>query len=179
MIVVVCFAIMLAACNENAPSKTNETTAEVKTASAAGVTLPYELEKPYRSWQIGSTENVAVAMQSLKTFVDSDFAGLAATLGDSVEISLDYYHANLSKDSAVAMFKKFRPAMTDLKIIMEDYVSVISEDKKDEWVTLWYKQLWKDEKGKADSIYCTDDCKMKNGKMIKLDEKVQHFPAKK
>jgi hypothetical protein len=62
---------------------------------------------------------------------------------------------------------------------MQDYVSVISEDKKDEWVTLWYKQTWKDEKGKVDSMYCADDCKIKNGKMIKLDEKVQHFPAKK
>ena len=62
---------------------------------------------------------------------------------------------------------------------MYDYVSVISADKKDEWVTMWYKQAWKNERGVADSVAVVDDCKMHNGKMIELDEKVQRYPAKK
>ena len=72
-----------------------------------------------------------------------------------------------------------RPMYGDLTINMQDYESVISADKQVEYVTLWYKQAWKDEKGKADSMNVIDDCKMKNGKMISLDEKVQHYPAKK
>ena len=34
----------------------------------------------------------------------------------------------------------------ELKVNMYDYVSVISGDKSEEWVTLWYKQWWKNEK---------------------------------
>ena len=77
------------------------------------------------------------------------------------------------------VFSAQRPMYVDLAVTMYDYESVISADKKDEYVTLWYKQTWKDEKGKADSMNVVDDCKMKNGKMIELDEKVQRFPAKK
>ena len=77
------------------------------------------------------------------------------------------------------MFTNIRNDYHDLVITMDDYVSVISADKKTEWVTLWYKQAWKDAKGKADSLNITDDCKIVNGKMAVLDEKIQHFQAKK
>jgi hypothetical protein len=62
---------------------------------------------------------------------------------------------------------------------MNDYESVISADKKDEWVTIWYKQKWKDSKGVADSLSVINDIKMKDGKMIILNEMINHFPKKK
>jgi hypothetical protein len=104
---------------------------------------------------------------------------MAAIFGDSISIKLDGYAAKLSRDSASKVLSAQRPIYNDLTITMYDYESVISADKKEEYVTLWYKQAWKDEKGKADSMNVVDDCKMKNGKMIELDEKVQRFPAKK
>lgn len=67
----------------------------------------------------------------------------------------------------------------ELKVNMYDYVSVISGDKSEEWVTLWYKQLWKNEKGETDSINVVNDIKLKNGKMIELDEKSSRFMVKK
>ena len=72
-----------------------------------------------------------------------------------------------------------RPQYADLTITMSDYESVISADKKEEYVTLWYKQAWKDTKGVADSMVVVDDVKMKDGKVIGLDEKVRRYPAKK
>ena len=62
---------------------------------------------------------------------------------------------------------------------MQDWVSVISKDKKSEWVTLWYKQKWIDDKGKADSANMVNDAKFINGKITIFDEKVQHFAAAK
>jgi hypothetical protein len=53
---------------------------------------------------------------------------------------------------------------------MDDWESVISKDKKDEWVTLWYRQKWEDNKGKSDSSDIVNDLKMKDGKIIRLDE---------
>lgn len=169
--------LLMSGCKEN--DKKEDTPAVAGTGNNVQTSLPFELAKPYRNWQPGSHENVVVAMSALKSFVDKDFEGLANTLGDSLDIALDNYHEKLSRDSAVAIFKPVRSSMNDLVITMYDYESVISEDKTEEWVTLWYKQAWKDETGKADSLNIIDDCKMLNGKMIELDEKIQHFPAKK
>lgn len=180
-IAIICLAATVAACN-NAPTTTatSGTDSTAAASKAAGeVALPFKLDKPYKNWQIGSTENVAAAMGALKAFADKDFKALANGLGDSVALKFDYFHQTLSRDSTVAMFTAQRAMYNDYVITMYDYESVISADKKDEYVTMWYKQSWKDAKGVADSVSVVNDCKMKNGKMIELDEKVQHFPAKK
>ena len=62
---------------------------------------------------------------------------------------------------------------------MQDWISVISKDKKSEWVTLWYKEILTDKNGKSDSVNVVDDAKIENGKIVILDEKVQHFPPAK
>ena len=85
----------------------------------------------------------------------------------------------MSRDSAIKMFTAQRAIYNDLTINMYDYESVISADKKDEWVTIWYKQKWTNEKGVADSLAVINDIKMKDGKMIELDEHIQHYPVKK
>ena len=177
--VITCIAFAVASCNNEDKNKTTSETGETKMVAAADVKLPIPLEKPYRNWQIGSTENVVAAMNALKAYVDKDYAALAAVTGDSLEVQFDNYYAKMSRDSAMKFFSADRPRYNDLKITMYDYVSVISADKTEEWVTLWYKQAWKNEKGVADSLAITDDVKLKNGKMIELDEKTQHIPAKK
>ena len=137
-----CLAVALAACN-NADTKTAEP-ATSEAAAAAEVTLPYTLSAPYKEWSIGSKENVAAAMNSLKAFVDKDDKALAASIGDSIMLDFDNYQAKLSRDSAMKFFTDARNMYNDLVITMYDYVSVISADKKSDWVTLWYKQSWKD-----------------------------------
>ncbi len=166
---------VLAACNNN-----KEEAAKTESGTAATVTeLPFKLQRPYMNWQTGSTENAVAAMNALKYFVDSDFTGLAGTLADSVEISVDYFSQKMDRDSAIRLFTAMRPMYKDLRIEMGDYESVISADKKEEWVTLWYKQIWTDEKGKTDSLSVINDCKIVNGKMAELDERVRHYAAKK
>jgi hypothetical protein len=180
LMVITCLAFAVASCNNDDKNKTTSETGETKTVPAADVKLPFPLDKPYRGWQImENNDNTIAAMNCLKTFVDKDFAAMAASLGDSLDLRLDGYAAKLSRDSASKVLSAQRPMYNDLTITMYDYESVISADKKDEYVTLWYKQAWKDDKGKGDSLNIVDDCKMKNGKMIELDEKIQHFPAKK
>ena len=174
-IAIICLTVTIAGCN-NASTTTSGTDS---TATASETALPFKLDKPYKNWQIGSTENVVAAMGALKAFSDKDFKALANGLGDSVALKFDYFHATLSRDSTIAMFTAQRALYNDYVITMYDYESVISADKKDEYVTMWYKQSWKDAKGVADSVSVVNDCKMKNGKMIELDEKVQHYPQKK
>ena len=180
LIVIICLGIAFASCN-NAGTKESSGSDSTGTATkpAAEVTLPYKLEKPYQNWQIGSNENVAVAMGTLKAFVDKDYTAMGNLIGDSLEVRFDNFQGKFTRDSALKMFTGQRALYNDLTINMYDYESVISADKKDEWVTIWYKQSWKNEKGVADSLSIIDDCKMKGGKMIELDEHIQRYPAKK
>lgn len=179
IIMAACLAFIFAGCNETKKEETPaaETTAVATTETKAP--LAYQLPKPYREWQIGSHQNVVNAMAGLKAFADKDFAALEAVIGDSLELTVDYMSEKMSKDSAMKMFNKMRGTYGEVKIVMYDYVPVISGDKSEEWVTMWYKQIWQDDKGKWDSANVIDDCKMKNGKMIALDEKMQRFPVKK
>jgi len=179
LFVISCLAFALAGCNDPATKTPGADSIGTTAKTADETVLPFTLVKPYKNWQIGSTENVVSAMAGLKAFVDKDYTALAASLGDSVEVRFDNFHGVFSRDSAVKMFTAQRNTYSALVITMYDYVSVISADKKDEWVTMWYKQAWKNDKGVADSLAVVDDCKMHNGKMIELDEKVQRYPGKK
>jgi hypothetical protein len=179
IIAIICLAASVASCN-NASTTTTTTDSTATANKAAGEpTLPFKLAQPYKNWQMGSKENVVAAMGALKAFVDKDFTALGAFIGDSVQVRMDYFAAKLSRDSAVKVFTGARTRYNDLVVTMYDYESVISEDKTEEYVTIWYKEAWKNEKGVADSLSIVNDFKMKAGKMIELDEKVQHYPAKK
>jgi hypothetical protein len=173
-IAILCIGFALAACN----SETKETKAAEPAATAADVKLPFELREPYANWSIGSNENVASAMKGLKAFVDKDFDALAAVTGDTLRIDFDAFQATMSRDSAIAFFKNARTSYGDIKIIMDDYVSVISADKKSEWVTLWYKQVQTDAKGVVDSMNYINDIRLVNGKMVQLNEKGSRFMKK-
>ena len=179
-IVIFCLIIALASCNNAAPTQTaTDSTATTAKAAATEVVLPYKLEQPYKNWQIGSTENVALAMKALKAYVDKDFATLTSLTGDSLDVTFDYFHSKMSRDSATKFFTVGRAMYSDLTVSMNDYESVISADKKDEWVTIWYKENSKDNKGVADSMSIINDIKMKDGKMIILNEMTSHYPKKK
>ena len=66
-----------------------------------------------------------------------------------------------------------------MQILMSDFESVRSKDGKTEFVYLWYKQKFQDQNGKWDSISGMDDVKIKNGKIIEIDEKIRLYPKKK
>lgn len=177
ILAIFCLAFAFTACN-NADTKTAEVTTTDAAPAAADVALPYTLSSPYKGWSIGSNENVAAAMSGLKAFVDKDYAALSASMGDSIQLDFDNYQATLGRDSAIRFFTDARNMYNDLVVTMHDYVSVVSADKKYEWVTLWYKQSWKDAKGMADSVNVVNDIRMVNGKMTQLDEKVSRFQKK-
>ena len=97
--------------------------------------------------------------------------------GDSVDMRLDGYHKVLPHDSIMGLLESTWKNMASYKIKMEDWESVVSADKKEEWVTVWYKQYSTDAKGKMDSVNNINDVKMVNGKIAVFDEKTQHYPA--
>lgn len=176
-----CTALLAAGCNNSSDSKDTKTTdsSGKATASAAKIEYAYTLDKPYQNWQPGNPENVATLLKSLKAFENGDIAACMTGFGDSAEVFFDGYHAKLSHDSLQKTFTAQRANYKTIVVKMLDWEPVISEDKKEEWVTLWYKQIQTDQKGMVDSANVINDAKIKDGKIVVLNEYLQHYPAKK
>lgn len=188
MFFIACTAMLALGCNNNAETKDSNSSDTSKTGdtkmadtkmSTANLEMPYTLERPYQNWQPGNPQHAVNAMKALKAFETNDIASAVSYFGDSVELRFDNYFAKVSNDSLKKIFTNWRANSTSISIKMSDWESVISADKKDEWVTMWYKEVQTDKKGKTDSLGTVDDCKIVNGKIVVLDEKIQHYPAKK
>ncbi len=179
-----CMALAVAGCSNRATKdETTATDSSGSAATAAAATTsekleyPYMLSKPYQNWQAGNQQNAITVMKGLKAFENGDIDACMASFGDSVELRFDYLHTKLSNDSLKKWFTKQRANYASLTVKMDDWEPVISSDKTEEWVTLWYKQIWTDKKGKTDSMSVINDAKIEKGKIVLLDEKTQHFPV--
>jgi hypothetical protein len=149
-----CFIMYLVSSCTTPTEKTSEKTVS---ADSSKTNLVYTVKNP-DNWDMGNTKNVAVAFNALKAFEEHKIDESLGFFGDSVLWKADYM---------------------DTKLDMHDFESVISKNKKDEYVTIWYVQTSTDKKGKIDSIAMINDMKIVNGKIVELDEYTRHFKVKK
>ncbi len=163
---------MIISCNNPA----DKATVKIDSADAKPI-YAYTIDKP-DNWVMGGAKNTSLALASLKAFETNKIDECISYFADSVDWKADYFEAKLSKDSLRSIFNESWKEMASLKINMHDFESVVSKDKHDEYVTLWYKQTTTDKKGKIDSVEMINDMKMLNGKIIALDESMRHFKKK-
>lgn len=145
---------------------------------AENITYAYTIKHDADYWDKGSQQNVALVLNALKAFENGNIEECVKYFADSVTFRRDYVDRKYSKDSLGAEFESYRNSLASLHIEMLDWETVISKDKKFEWVGLWYKEKWTDKEGKSDSAYMMDDVRVENGKIVELDEKSRHFPGK-
>lgn len=179
----ICSIAVLAGCKltgrDDAPQNDS---AAASTAAATAHPLPdmpYQLSKSYKHWQTGDPQHAVTVMSSLKGFENNNMTQCMAGFADSVKIFFDGWEGNYSRDSLGKMFARQRNLFSGMTVKMQDWESVIAADKSEEWVTLWYKQIMTDAKGKVDSAECINDAMIKNGKIAVLSEAVRHYPGKK
>jgi hypothetical protein len=178
-IIIACASIFTMGCN-NAPAPKETVTEAAPAAVAEKIDYAYLPEgHPPDYWDRGDQKNVALVLKSLKAFETGNIEEALVPFADSIQWTADGYNAKLSKDSLRSVLKAGWNQMSSMKVKMNDYEAVISKDKKEEFVTLWYKQIITDKKGKTDSMAYVDDLKIENGKIVSLDEKQRKFPAKK
>ena len=166
--------LTMAACD----SKNGSTTkTESKDSSNAKMDYAYTIKNPDQ-WEQGDKTNTMNVLKSLKAYENGNIDETVSYFGDSVQLRFDEMDVKLSNDSLKAMFKKSRAANKSLKVDMHDWESVKGKVTNDEYVSLWYTQTWEDMKGKVDSLSVMNDIKIKNGKIVELDEKTRKFPKK-
>lgn len=172
---ILCLLVYISiSCNNPAGKET----AKTDSAGTAKPVYAYTINKP-DNWDMGSSQNTAVALNALKAFENNKIDESLGYFADTVLWKSDHMEGKYSKDSLKAMFVGAWNGMASTKIDMHDFESVISKDKKDEYVTMWYVQTTTDKKGKTDSVAVINDLKISNGKITELDEAIRHFKAKK
>jgi len=160
---------LIASCH-NADSATTkvsgDTTANMVVAEQ--MNYPYTIDHP-DYWETGSQQNTLNALSSLKAWENNNLDEAMKYFADSVHVQVDGLDKMLSNDS---LRKLITPASTakNISVKMQDWESVISKDKSEEYVTIWYTQYGENADGKKDSVAVINDLKMKNGKIIGLDE---------
>ncbi len=171
-----CIAFFAISCNNNgdkADSKAAASSSDVKYDYA------YTLDKPYKNWQPGDQQHVVTVLKSLKAWETGDMEACMVAFADSVDVRFDGFRQKFSKDSLKTFFAAGKAGVSSVSIKMYDWESVISSDKKDQWVTLWYDETTTDKAGKTETIAIVDDLKIVDGKITELDQKIQHYPTKK
>lgn len=118
-------------------------------------------------------------MNALKAFEENKVEDCLSYFADTVKWRADYMDQTFVKDSLRTAMTNLRNSMQAIQVKMGDFESVVSKDKKDEWVTLWYTEIVTDKAGKTDSLAMINDIKVSKGKIVELNESIRHFPAKK
>ena len=166
-------AISIAACNPQSVEKKPTEQVEAKN-DGKSLDLPYKLAR-IPDWEKGDDNNVPIAMKFLKSYEDKDFVGMRNYLADSVQFIYDNGNFSGTADQMVKFLKNFRDARQTVRIEMNDYESVRSKTRNQEYVSLWYNEHIVDNAGKADSAFVMDDYRIKNGKISMIDTKFRHL----
>ena len=161
-------------CNNAATTSSEPAKDSTATATAAVMNYPYTIEHP-DYWEVGDPANSMAALSSLKAWEDGKIDEAVKYFADSVQVKFDGIDKKMSNDSLKVFFAAARNSYKTVTVKMGDWESVISKDKKEEWVTVWYKQVWETAKGVKDSVDVIDDLKMKDGKIVRLDEYTRKF----
>jgi len=166
------FAAMAVSCNNGDTASTGthkETSGSTGATPAAAMNYPYTIEHP-DYWAIGSTANTMTALTALKAWELGKMDESVKYFSDSVKLNFDGLKETMSRDSLKRFFTGIWKDFKTVDIKMSDWESVVSSDKKEEWVTIWYTQHWETPKGLKDSLDIVNDFQMKDGKIIRLDE---------
>jgi len=176
-IILLFVAAGFAACNDSGKEATTSDT-KVAAASDQKMDYAYTIKHPDQ-WEWGSKENTKMVLASLKAYEMNNIDEATKNFADTVQLNFDAFEAKMSRDSVKAMFTEGWKNMKSMQIDMDDFESVKSKETGTEYVSIWYKQKSQDLKGNWDSVAIMDDIKVKDGKIIELDEKIRHYPKKK
>lgn len=136
----------------------------------------YAYNIPYPDqWELGDDRNIKIALNSLKAYENGNVSAAFKNYSDTVLIQMDGFEKRMSKDSLLSLFLRERGNVKKLVIVMNDFISLRSNKGKNDYVSLWYKQVWEDANGRVDSIECMDDLAFRKGKIILWNQKVRRY----
>ena len=185
LIVLLFSPLLFTACNDKATTSADtkdsskmdagSSKTDASPADNGNVELVYTM-KYVSDWVPGDPHHAAMVMKALKGYETANINDTKQYFADSVTFIGDGYKFKVTRDSLISEFNKERAGYKDFVVTMQDWESVKSKSRGEEYVTMWYMQKTTDMKGRKDSANYTDDVRIVNGKIALIDSKVQHFP---
>jgi uncharacterized protein YcfL len=174
-VILISFAAFCMACN----SPTDTTTDNNKTADSSTTSntkFPFTKQKGL-DWEINKDDaNTLTVLNVLKAMESKDYEAIGKTTADSIKSNIDGLKFNGTKAQMIEANKQFFATLKNIRIVPQDWISVVNKDKSQEWVRVWYTQYWEDMKGTRDSLNVLNDIQLKQGKITQWNEYIQHFP---
>ncbi|GEM_PF-626613 len=162
-------ASSLAACNNPSPIGENNNDKSAKTI------LPYTKNSKF-DWQFNpDKKNEAIVLNVFKAMENLDHETIGKHTADSIESNIDGVKFNGTRAQIMQLNKNFFATLKTLKVVPQDWRSVVNKDQTDEWVSVWFSQYWEDKEGKKDSVKVFNDIKLADGKITVWNEYLQHF----
>jgi ketosteroid isomerase-like protein len=161
-------SVLYAACTgttsdskENSDSTANAST----TSGTSSISYPYTASFSSKISR-GKDSNALLVLNSYKAWENGDMTALANTFSDSMDITFsDGSEFKGTRDSAIAMAKKYRDSLSSVKIDMNVWMPVHADDKNGDAVLAWYTETDTYKNGKVDSMYFHDINGIKDGKI--------------
>ncbi len=166
-----CAVFMLSCNNSKTEPAAGATEIKDSTATTTTVDLPYTAS-------YSSTFNTDIPDADLKTvlvsykdWADGNMANVAKAYADSLQwMRADgQVYAN-PKDDIMKLWTAYRDSLSSITIDMQGWEKMHSIDKKDNWIATWYKEIDTYKSGKADSGYYHDLNRIKDGKIVLLEQ---------
>jgi hypothetical protein len=149
---------------------TNRTASLHEIAKTDPVSFPYTALYSSK-FSVGTDSNSLAVLSNYKAWEAGDMDAFRNTLGDSIS----FYFSNGerfkgTRDSVMYYASKFRDSLSKVEIKMDAWIPLHSEDKNEDWVSVWYTETDTYKTGKVDSAYYQDDNMLdKNGRIVYSD----------
>lgn len=152
------------ACN-NEKKKDDKTGDDKKdTKMSENVNLPYKAD--YSDFKIGDPNHTKMILDFYKAFEENRMDDGKPMLADTVTVNFaDGNKFTGSRDSLVSMGKQFRSSYSAYSITIDACMAVHSNEKNEDWVLIWDRTYFTDQKGKADSLGGHAYWQIKKGKI--------------
>ncbi len=172
-LVLLAFAASITTACNNTSANSDNTSSENNNQKSE---LPYTKNNKY-DWQFNPDQkNEAIVLNVFKAMENLDHETIGKHTADGIESNIDGIKFNGTREQIMQLNKDFFATLKTLKVVPQDWRSVINKDKSEEWVSVWFSQYWEDQQGKKDSVKVFNDIKLAKGKITVWNEYLQHFP---
>ena len=164
------------ACNDEKKDDDKNGDDKKDTKMSEKVDLPYKAD--YSDFKMGDPKNTKLVLDFYKTFEENRMDDGKAMLADSVSVNFaDGSKFNGSKDSLVALGKQYRGSYTAYRVTIDACMSVHENAKNEDWVLVWDRSYFTDQKGKSDSMGGHAYWQIRNGKIAYWGEQQAKLAA--
>jgi hypothetical protein len=167
------FAALSSACNNSPATSEISETQETNTTKTD---LAYTKNSKF-NWEFNQDQkNEVIVLDVFRAMEQLDHETIGKYTADSIVSNIDGVKFKGTREQIMQLNKNFFATLKTLKVVPQDWRSVVNQDKSEEWVSVWFTQYWEDKKGQKDSINVFNDIRLKDGKITAWNEYLQHFP---